>query len=252
MSSLERLAGFLIAGGLTLLVAGSCFFSEPMLKPHSLSFLAVLQRFIVPGMLAALWGLAYLAYLYRKRSEQAESALKELNTALESSHQLVDTLTNTDLLTGALNRRGLEKFIAEDVRRAANSGLPIIALILDLDGFKQINERFGQDAGDAVLKEIASRLKKSCRRSDRIGRIVSDQFLILLKDTTAKDAELVAARTREAVSHPPIGVGTAEATITAAVGMSILPDDVSTLEDVLTLTKPSLHKAKVANRLKVT
>jgi diguanylate cyclase (GGDEF)-like protein len=207
-----------------------------------------LQIWQIPVTLLTLLALSHLAYSYKHKCDQAESALRELNTALESSNELLDKLTNTDPLTDTLNRRGIEKFLPLDNRKAQRTGVPLIALVADCNDFKQINERFGHDGGDSVLKEVAFRLKKSARRSDRIARVSGDTFLVLLHDASLNDALLVAERITLAVANPPVVLNGTETTMSVSIGLSILPEDVTTVDQVLGFTKASLQRNKVARR----
>jgi len=238
-----------------ILLVGFLLFADnspagPMLQRQYPLLSYGLKLSLVPVILVTLAGCAYLIYFYRGKCNQAESTLTQLNAALESSNELLDKLANSDPLTDTLNRHGIEKLLIVDVKRAAKSGKPVIALLVDCNDFKQINERFGHDGGDAVLVEIASRLKKSSRRSDRIGRVGGDKFLLLFNDASPNDAALIAERIALAVAHPPICINDSQTTVSVSFGLSVLTDDVNSLDVVLALTKPSLQKSKISRRSK--
>jgi diguanylate cyclase (GGDEF)-like protein len=251
LSLLEKLAGILFVVSCSAFVTLALVKDAPFLPEHTWLFANSLEKVRTPLALITLVTLGYLVYFYRHRAEQAELALHQLNTALESSHELMDRLTISDALTDTLNRSGMEKFIAQDFFEAEQMGMPIIALIADCDGFRQINQRFGREAGDAVLQEIAARLKRSARRCDRIARVDSDQFLILLREITVNDAQAVAERIAIAVANQPITVGSRNLTASVSLGMSILPRQVASLAEILELTMPSLQKSKSLRKGKV-
>jgi diguanylate cyclase (GGDEF)-like protein len=118
-------------------------------------------------------------------------------------HEL-EELAMTDPLTGALNRRQMETFLAEAVERHARSNAPASVLLIDIDHFKSINDRFGHDAGDKVLKALVALVKKRARRLDRVFRMGGEEFLVLLSDTRAADAVIHAERLRLLVSDAPV------------------------------------------------
>jgi diguanylate cyclase (GGDEF)-like protein len=225
-------------------IAAAIIKTSPFLPSHYSLFANGLEKALTPLALITFLTLGYLVYFYRQRAKQSELALRQVNTALESSHELVDKLTNCDPLTDTLNRKGLEKFIGPDVRLAEQMGMPIIALIADCDGFRRINDRFGREGGDIVLKEIAARLKRSARRTDRLGRVDGDQFLLLLHEATPNDANQVAERIAVAVANQPITIGSSQVAVSLSLGMSILTSKDSSLAQVLNLLRPSLQKSK--------
>src|SRR5262249_41689418 len=113
---------------------------------------------------------------YQADLEHVTLRTRELNKGLER-------LANVDPLTELCNRRGLHTQLTIEMQRARRSGGALAAVLIDCDDFKTINGRFGHAVGDAVLKELARRLKDSLRPSDHICRLGGDEFLALLPDT---------------------------------------------------------------------
>jgi diguanylate cyclase (GGDEF)-like protein len=125
--------------------------------------------------------------------------------------ELVDRLTDaarTDPLTGLLNRRAFEERAARELARAQRTGEPFAALVIDVDQFKQINDREGHAAGDAALVALAATLSAALRDIDTVARIGGDEFAVLLPATAATGARATAERLRER-SAIAISIGTA-------------------------------------------
>ncbi|MBI1749998.1 MAG: GGDEF domain-containing protein [Acidobacteria bacterium] len=127
--------------------------------------------------------------LHRKLAEQMEATAK-----LESYAEALHKMAMLDPLTGLHNRRFAEERLEAEVARSHRSGHPLTVIMLDLDDFKQINDRYGHPAGDLVLKGFADRLKALVRVSDLAVRLGGDEFLLLLVDCAADMAERLASR----------------------------------------------------------
>lgn len=112
-------------------------------------------------------------------------------------------LATVDSLTGAYNRRHLELSISRPVELKKRYGTPMSMLIIDVDHFKQINDRFGHAAGDTVLKDIASRLRTSLRTIDLLFRVGGEEFLALLPESDLSAAKVVAEKLRLAIAAQP-------------------------------------------------
>jgi diguanylate cyclase (GGDEF)-like protein len=124
----------------------------------------------------------------------------------------------TDFLTGFYNRRYLQARLREELARAQRLGHSLALLMIDIDHFKQINDRFGHLAGDTVLHEVAARIAAQMRTSDTGARFGGDEFALLLQEGSVADAERVAARVLEAVRARPISLATE---VEELVGLSI-------------------------------
>jgi diguanylate cyclase (GGDEF)-like protein len=118
--------------------------------------------------------------------------IRQLNTRLEF-------LAMTDELTGLTNRRSFIAQGIKEINRAQRSQAPMCLYMLDLDGFKEINDRDGHEAGDKALQCIAAVLLDNIRKTDMLARLGGDEFSVLLPDTKADDALILAERLRHAV-----------------------------------------------------
>jgi diguanylate cyclase (GGDEF)-like protein len=148
--------------------------------------------------------------------------LEQRNKNLEQRAAFFEAASKRDALTGLLNRTGFLCALTELHRRAVEQKQRIAVLILDLDGFKQINDTCGHAAGDAILKTIAISLAEHLRDSDRIGRLGGDEFGIVLPHIAHRtDVEQLVAKLLSAVAsiEPP----QPELAISASIGVCLVP-----------------------------
>ncbi|WP_456403039.1 GGDEF domain-containing protein [Persephonella sp.] len=121
-------------------------------------------------------------------------------TALLSSYEKIKKLATTDPLTGAFNRYKLFKKLEEEIERANRYGNPLSILMFDIDNFKSINDTYGHNVGDLVLKVTINEIKRHLRKTDIIGRFGGEEFLIILPETDLKGAEKIAEKLRDIIS----------------------------------------------------
>ncbi|MBN2905808.1 MAG: diguanylate cyclase [Rhodobacteraceae bacterium] len=132
-------------------------------------------------------------------------------------------LAVTDPLTGLFNRRYALPHLARIAQRAAETGRGYAVMLLDIDRFKRVNDRYGHAAGDAVLAEVARRLKEDLRAVDLVARIGGEEFMIALPETGPEAARATAERLRTQIQDHPIALpdGSAEITVTISSGVAI-------------------------------
>ncbi len=153
-------------------------------------------------------------------------------------------LSMVDDLTEALDRRGLRQALKRELEWARRQDSILLELLIDVDDLGGFNEVHGRGAGDRVLRDITRAIQASIRTTDHVGRVDSDQFLVLLPATDLREGCLVAERVRLAASgtrrHPIAGhVG-----VTVSLGLAQVPNTVETLDDALELARRQLHRAK--------
>ena len=145
--------------------------------------------------------------------------IKQLQDELKTKVVELDKLASTDPLTGLYNRRLFFQRLDEEVSRAVRHVSPITLVFLDIDLFKEVNDNYGHQAGDLVLKQLAIIMTRLLRASDVLGRVGGEEFMILLPDTPAKPGLEVAQRLRKKVEESTFSYSgqTIQLTISAGV-----------------------------------
>ncbi len=153
----------------------------------------------------------------------------------------LDDAARTDPLTGLLNRRAFEELFENELERAHRSNGRLSVLLGDLDGFKGVNDRFGHEAGDGVLRQVAEDMLKWKRRVDTPARIGGEEFALLLPETDERGAFLVAERLRRAThrsfAEDPLGV-------TISFGVATYPEHGAELRSLMRAADRALYAAK--------
>jgi diguanylate cyclase (GGDEF)-like protein len=152
-----------------------------------------------------------------------------------------------DDLTGLPNRVEFMRRANESIAVLHRQGRTAAIAMLDLDGFKQVNDQFGHQSGDQVLRIVGKRLLMASRESDLVGRLGGDEFALLLPDVTAEDAQAFVARIHGALCDQPIHSGNADHRIGATVGVTFLQNAVS-LVDLLEQADQALLGGKVKRK----
>ncbi len=183
------------------------------------------------------------------RVKAAHSDLRHRNQQLETMLHSVEALAITDSLTGLFNRRRFADVLKREfavTRRYRNT---LSCLLVDIDHFKQINDRFGHDAGDQVLKEVARRIVGSLREVDLAARYGGEEFAILLPHTSKKDAKIVAERLLGNLRKQQFNFGSELVRVTASVGCAGNTDVASgQAEDLVKAADLALYEAKNSGR----
>jgi two-component system, cell cycle response regulator len=164
----------------------------------------------------------------------------------------------TDALTGVHNRRYFEQRLREEVDRALRKGSPLSCLLLDLDHFKQVNDRHGHLIGDAVLREVAEQVKDQLRLSDAMARYGGEEFAVLLVQTHATTARAIAERIRERIAAQSFKVHDgAELKVTLSIGISTVMEELRGADvdaharDLVGRADHALYTAKHSGRNRV-
>ena len=163
--------------------------------------------------------------------------------------KLVD-LSSRDALTGLANRRSFELALAREVDRVARSGEPALLLMLDIDHFKRVNDTYGHQAGDEVIRAVAGVLLDSVRPMDLVARVGGEEYAIILPNCAAAFGETVAERIRRRVERMPIPVGTGlRLAVSVSVGGAFAPQWVrSTPALWMERADQQLYRAKTLGR----
>lgn len=212
-STRERLWRALLAvggGALALLVYWADVASRPEV-PVANAYLAPIAAVAWVSGTAAAFGVAALTTVLSAAANADESVVGVLLTAAlhGSAAWLIGSLrlgfdrerrlARTDAVTGAPNRRAFDEDARELVRAHLRGGQPLTAVIIDLDGFKGVNDTLGHDAGDEVLRAVASALTRAVRGADVVARYGGDEFAVILANTDAVGAGALLPRLHEAL-----------------------------------------------------
>lgn len=169
-------------------------------------------------------------------------------SALMNANRELDQLARRDALTDLHNRFAASERLRDEFVRSQRSSVAFSVLLLDVDHFKRVNDTHGHDVGDQVLQVVARQIKASVRASDFVARFGGEEFLIILPDTDAQEAEVVAEKIRRAVDacEPPV-VGR----VTLSVGLSEWRDDLPDEGLLVRRADEALYAAKGAGRNQV-
>jgi len=196
------------------------------------------------------------ASLERKVKERTHD-LWEANTKLhETAKQLavmnaqLDRMSRTDGLTGLYNRRHMDERLAHEQERYKRTGVPFSVLLVDIDLFKRVNDTYGHDVGDTLLRHIAVSLTSGIRKMDTVSRWGGEEFLLLLPATDRNKAMRLAQRIRGDVSGSPYRFGDKTLRVTITIGLSTITPDES-LEALLKRADDALYAGKEAGRDRV-
>jgi diguanylate cyclase (GGDEF)-like protein len=162
---------------------------------------------------------------------------------LRTSHEALWSLARRDELTGVGNYRALHERLAGEISRHQRHRREFALILLDLDGFKAVNERFGHLEGDRLLAEIGAALHDEIRGEDSVFRQGGDEFAVIVPESDAEQATEVAARLRARVAERGFGTD-ATRPVSAATGFALYPADGATVEDLMGFADLDLFAAK--------
>ena len=183
---------------------------------------------------------------------QGRTTLKSCPRYLERQATIAQQQAAVDALTGLASFRVLRDRLANEVARCHRSGDHFAVLFLDLDNFKQVNDRYGHEAGNAVLRETARRCGAHIRLTDLAGRYGGDEFVVVLVGTGEEGAVGVAEKIRVAVEDVGKGLGYPDGMVTASIGVTeYRPGAQNKDEDVLVAADRALYRAKAGGRNRV-
>lgn len=178
---------------------------------------------------------------------EAMLRIKRSYDELSAARDRLARLAVQDELTGLFNVRYLHSRLTEEYKRAERHRDPLALAMLDVDYFKTVNDRFGHDAGDLVLREVSARLKKSVREIDVVTRYGGEEFVVLLPSTHLAGALVVAERIATSLREAPFDVGSGQKgiAVTASIGLALYPSrGVTSKEALLRSADRALYRAK--------
>jgi diguanylate cyclase (GGDEF)-like protein len=196
-------------------------------------------------MLFSLGASSAFLHFYTKRFLAYRQRLTEAN-------ELLRELSSRDPLTGILNARAFNEAGDLLIRSLVRAGTPFSALFIDLDHFKSINDRHGHEAGDLVLKGVADCLAQHTRRSDLLGRIGGEEFLMLLPSTDLPGAKQLAEKLRQHIEELMPTVGASRIPVTVSIGVASNHAGQESMADIKRKADQAMYRAKAEGRNCVT
>ncbi|MCX6090696.1 MAG: sensor domain-containing diguanylate cyclase, partial [Candidatus Atribacteria bacterium] len=170
-------------------------------------------------------------------------------TDRKQAEEALHRLASVDELTGISNRRVFIETAENEITRFHRYGKPFTFIMIDLDNFKSVNDRFGHQAGDRVLKDLIHTVAKQIRNVDTLGRLGGEEFGILLVETALAEGLTTARRIHEALHHTKTKLDSGEVlTVTASMGLSEITKEDISLDSLISRADMALYKAKDLGR----
>ncbi len=183
-------------------------------------------------------------------NEKLERRVRDRTRALEKANRKLALLSNTDSLTGLKNRRALNDSLKAEYRRGSRCQRPLAVILLDIDHFKQFNDRFGHQVGDQCLIAVARRIEECLKRpADFVARFGGEEFCVVLPGTPFAGAKAMAESIRHAIATLPFRVDGEAARVTVSLGLFAgIPQAIEENNDYLSRADQALYDAKNQGR----
>jgi diguanylate cyclase (GGDEF)-like protein len=178
----------------------------------------------------------------------AELQRRKMEADLETARAGLERLVITDPLTELANRRGMREIFERHAERAGFEGSELSCILVDIDDFKQVNDRFGHSSGDLVIQGIGDAIRASVRPTDIPGRIGGDEFLVVLPGASLAEAERAAHRLAANVRDLRFRHGGEKVAVTVSIGVAKVPAGTTTVTEVLAETQDLLRESKVSGK----
>ena len=231
--------GVIVGGGLLAILFPAAFF-----EGDNIHFELTVSRQLVVGLIALL--ILLNTYVVTRRLELRRVREKLISSTIQG--ELARQQSFTDPLTELYNRRSLEEMAGRFMNHAKRLGKPLTFMLVDVDRFKEVNTRFGHLAGDVVLAEIASLLKRAVRGSDAVIRYGGDEFLVILADASQADAKIVVDRAQCCLQDWNQGGHLKGFEVSLSIGAAEWTKGV-TLDEVLDAADREMYASKRAAKL---
>jgi hemerythrin len=196
--------------------------------------------------------------LFRQVSERNRELL-QLNQTLEArvaertrdlaiANRQLEEIASTDVLTGLPNRRQAMRRLEQAWKESDKEGIPLACMMVDADGFKQINDNFGHDAGDEVLRQLSRELRHSVRTDDVVSRLGGDEFLVICPGTPQDGAVRLAEKLRLAIAALRVPAGSGEWRGSISIGVAVRKVGMSIIEELIKAADEGVYAAKKNGR----
>jgi diguanylate cyclase (GGDEF)-like protein len=186
----------------------------------------------------------------KKELLDKQELLEDAYSKLEEANSKLELLSITDQLTGLFNRRHFDDVFAQEIQRAARYAHPFSVMMMDIDHFKNVNDTYGHQAGDFILKGVANILCSQLRETDILARYGGEEFVVVLPETGESVALSIAERIRGALEEHKFCCGDNELHVTISIGVVTASGEQDD-EEVLHAADDALYKAKEEGRNRV-
>lgn len=173
--------------------------------------------------------------------------LEEKNKSLHDAYEKLEIIATTDPLTGLFNRREITKKLEEEQIRFDRNNNPFSVLIADIDFFKKVNDTYGHNYGDFILKSVANILKTTSRKQDSVSRWGGEEFLLLLPETDISGAALLAEKLRSKIENMIFDDGEFQIKVTLTFGVNVY-DKVENIDSLISKADSALYEGKQKSR----
>jgi diguanylate cyclase (GGDEF)-like protein len=187
----------------------------------------------------------------RTSLEAARDELERTNEGLKTANRTLETLAITDGLTSLFNHRHFQDTLDSEIRRCEQQGRTMSLLLIDIDHFKQYNDRWGHQEGDAALRRVAAQLMKGIRATDVAFRYGGEELAVLLPSCPKTQAAEVAEKLRGAVRQSAHRAGRFGERLTVSIGVATFPEDAKVARGLVDMADAALYAAKAAGRDRV-
>jgi diguanylate cyclase (GGDEF)-like protein len=184
---------------------------------------------------------------------EVENRTKELADAtlrLEVANTELKKLAESDPLTGLANRRSMDRVLKQEFDRFLRRKRPFTLLVIDLDDFKTVNDRYGHEVGDKVLKVAAGLMESVLRNEDQVFRLGGEEFCLLALDTDKEQAMALAERVRQTMDHSEIEINGDHIRMTASIGGATFHEHMA-IEDLFRVADEAMYRAKHSGKNRV-
>ncbi|MEN6314290.1 MAG: diguanylate cyclase [Clostridiaceae bacterium] len=169
-------------------------------------------------------------------------------TERKRAEEQITYLAYHDALTGLANRKYFYEKLHIELERSFRKGDKTAILFLDLDGFKQINDNYGHEAGDTLLQEVANRIKSNIREIDTVARMGGDEFTLLIVDITSRNAAEAVSKKISELFDEPVLINDIPVHIQASIGISVFPDDGRDMKQLVSKADNEMYAVKLKKR----
>ena len=184
----------------------------------------------------------------RERVESDKQELNDQNAQMKILNRKLHTAAMTDVLTELPNRRHALRRLEAELAQSKAEGTPLSVILLDIDHFKQVNDRHGHDVGDVVLREVAQVLRSCTRRNEEVCRLGGEEFLVIVPQFTREASAHFGERLREAVQDLSIRSGSYLGRVTVSLGVAGLEDGANTVDELIKIADARAYLAKASGR----